>query len=169
MSTANLASLWILGKLENKDGSRGFLSAEAFFFYFFLWNSWKELGKIWNEVRTQHLQPKLFLVNRKSVLASYWRRPFCASASEYCVQLWTGPVLFSPCRYLSLICPVSVLIAPTLQFCNIILNVLFNDPFLAHRSRRLEWAIVIARRPSVRPSSSSSVNFSHFRLLLQNR
>ena len=40
--------------------------------------------------------------------------------------------------------------------------------FLAHRSRRLEWAIVIAHRPSSvrrRPS----VNFSHFRLLLQNR
>ena len=45
------------------------------------------------------------------------------------------------------------------------------------RSRRLKWAIVIARRPSsVRPSSSSgvrrpssSVNFSHFQLLLQNR
>ena len=46
--------------------------------------------------------------------------------------------------------------------------------FLAHRSRSLEWAIVIAHRPSsVRPSSvrpsSSSVNFSHFQLLLQNR
>ena len=39
--------------------------------------------------------------------------------------------------------------------------------FLSHLSRRLEWAIVIARRPSsVRPAS---VNFSHFRLLLQNR
>ena len=55
--------------------------------------------------------------------------------------------------------------------------------FLAHLSRRLEWAIVIAHRPSsVRPSSvrpSSSVvvrrpvvvvrKLSHFRLLLQNR
>ena len=35
--------------------------------------------------------------------------------------------------------------------------------FLAHRSRRLGWAIVIAHRPSVHPSG---VNFSHFRLLL---
>ena len=46
------------------------------------------------------------------------------------------------------------------------------DLFLAHLSRRLEWAIVIAtvRRPSVRRPSSvrPSVNFSHFRLLLQN-
>ena len=41
--------------------------------------------------------------------------------------------------------------------------------FLAHLSWRLKWAIVIAHRPSsVRPSSSS-VNFSHFQLLLQNR
>ena len=44
--------------------------------------------------------------------------------------------------------------------------------FLAHLSQRLKWAIVIERRPSVvvgvvRPSSS--VNFTHFRLLLQNR
>ena len=34
--------------------------------------------------------------------------------------------------------------------------------FLAHLSRRLEWAIVIAHRPS-------GVKFSHFRLLFQNR
>ena len=34
----------------------------------------------------------------------------------------------------------------------------FDLVFLAHRSRRLEWAIVIAHRPSsVHPSSSSSV------------
>ena len=38
--------------------------------------------------------------------------------------------------------------------------------FLAHLSRRLKWAIVIAHRPSVRrrPSSSSSVNFHIFDL-----
>ena len=46
--------------------------------------------------------------------------------------------------------------------------------FLAHLSRRLKWAIVIAHRPSsVRPSSvrPSSVRrkLSHFRLLLWNR
>ena len=49
--------------------------------------------------------------------------------------------------------------------------------FLAHLSQRLEWAIVIAHRPSsvVRPSvrrrrrRPSGVNFSDFRLLLQNR
>ena len=48
--------------------------------------------------------------------------------------------------------------------------------FLAHLSRRLKWAIVIAHRPSsVRPSvrrcPSSSVRrkLSHFRLLLWNR
>ena len=44
--------------------------------------------------------------------------------------------------------------------------------FLAHLSQRLEWAIVIAHRPSsVRPSvvrRPCGVNFSHFRLLLQN-
>ena len=53
----------------------------------------------------------------------------------------------------------------------------YGPPFLAHLSRRLEWAIVIAHRPSsVRPSVRlsvclsvrPSVNFSHFRLLLQN-
>ena len=37
---------------------------------------------------------------------------------------------------------------------------------LAHLSQRLEWAIVIAHRPS---SVFPSVNFSHFRLLLWNR
>ena len=46
-------------------------------------------------------------------------------------------------------------------------------PFLAHLSQRLEWAIVVAHRPSsVRPSvvrRPCGVNFSHFRLLLQNR
>ena len=44
--------------------------------------------------------------------------------------------------------------------------------FLAHLSRRLEWAIVIAHCPSsVRPSSSVVVvcKLSQFRLLLQNR
>ena len=44
--------------------------------------------------------------------------------------------------------------------------------FLAHLSRRLKWAIVIAHRPSsVRPSSSSVIvrKLSHFRLLLWNR
>ena len=46
--------------------------------------------------------------------------------------------------------------------------------FLAHLSRRLKWAIVIAHRPSsVRPSiqrlSSSSVNFHIFNFFLQNR
>ena len=41
--------------------------------------------------------------------------------------------------------------------------------FLAHLSRRLEWAIVIAHRPSsVRPSSVRR-KLSHFRLLLWNR
>ena len=55
------------------------------------------------------------------------------------------------------------------------LEIIFQNSeiyFLAHLSRRLEWAIVIAHRPSsVRPSSvrPSGVNFSHFRLLLQNR
>ena len=45
-------------------------------------------------------------------------------------------------------------------------------PFLAHLSRRLKWAIVIAHRPSsVRPSvrPSSVRKLSHFRLLLWNR
>ena len=45
-------------------------------------------------------------------------------------------------------------------------------PFLAHLSRRLKWAIVIAHRPSsVRPSSSVVVRrkLSYFRLLLWNR
>ena len=51
------------------------------------------------------------------------------------------------------------------------LSVVNFRQFLAHRSRRLEWAIVIADRPSfVRRLSSSvrpsGVNFSHFRLLL---
>ena len=42
--------------------------------------------------------------------------------------------------------------------------------FLAHLSRRLKWAIVIAHRPSsVRPSSSVRRKLSHFRLLLWNR
>ena len=44
--------------------------------------------------------------------------------------------------------------------------------FLAHRSQRLKWAIVIAHRPSsVRPSSvcPSVRKLSHFRLLLWNR
>ena len=43
--------------------------------------------------------------------------------------------------------------------------------FLAHLSRRLKWAIVIAHRPSVRPSSVVVVvcKLSHFQLLLQNR
>ena len=45
-------------------------------------------------------------------------------------------------------------------------------PFLAHLSRRLKWAIVIAHRPSsVRPSSvrpSVWRKLSHFRLLLWN-
>ena len=42
-------------------------------------------------------------------------------------------------------------------------------PFLAHLSRRLEWAIVIAHRPSsVRPSVVRR-KLSHFRLLLWNR
>ena len=52
---------------------------------------------------------------------------------------------------------------------NLQLGIIFI--FLAHLSRRLEWAIVIAHRPSVRPSvrrRPSSVNFSHFGLLLQN-
>ena len=41
--------------------------------------------------------------------------------------------------------------------------------FLAHLSRRLKWAIVIAHRPSsVRPSSSVR-KLSHFQLLLWNR
>ena len=53
-----------------------------------------------------------------------------------------------------------------------------QDCFLAHLSRRLEWAIVIAHRPSsVRPSVRPSVRrlssvrrkLSHFRLLLWNR
>ena len=48
-----------------------------------------------------------------------------------------------------------------------------NSWFLAHLSRRLEWAIVIAHRPSsVRPSvrpSSVRRKLSHFRLLLWNR
>ena len=44
------------------------------------------------------------------------------------------------------------------------------ESFLAHLSRRLEWAIVIEHRPSsVRRRPSSSVNFSHFQLLLQSR
>ena len=38
--------------------------------------------------------------------------------------------------------------------------------FLAHLSRRLEWAIVIAHRPS---SVVVVCKLSHFRLLLQNR
>ena len=46
--------------------------------------------------------------------------------------------------------------------------------FLAHMSRRLQWSIVIACRPSsVRPSvvrrRCPSRNFSHLQLLLQNR
>ena len=52
----------------------------------------------------------------------------------------------------------------------------FADTFLAHLSRRLKWAIVIAHRPSsvrpsVRPSSSSVAvcKLSHFWLLLSNR
>ena len=49
----------------------------------------------------------------------------------------------------------------------------YNFWFLAHLSRRLKWAIVIAHRPSsVRPSSvrpSSVCKLSHFQLLLQNR
>ena len=41
---------------------------------------------------------------------------------------------------------------------------------LADLSQRLKWAIVILCRPSVcRLSSSSGVNFSHFRALLQKR
>ena len=41
--------------------------------------------------------------------------------------------------------------------------------FLAHLSRRLEWAIVIAHRPSsVRPSSVVRRKLSHFQLLLWN-
>ena len=42
--------------------------------------------------------------------------------------------------------------------------------FLAHLSRRLKWAIVIAHRPSsVRRHPSSVCKLSHFQLLLQNR
>ena len=42
--------------------------------------------------------------------------------------------------------------------------------FLAHLSRRLKWAIVIARRPFVRCRPASIVRkLSHFQLLLQNR
>ena len=46
--------------------------------------------------------------------------------------------------------------------------------YLAHLSRRLKWAIVIARRPSVRRRPSVVVvvvvrKLSHFQLLLQNR
>ena len=56
------------------------------------------------------------------------------------------------------------------KFINVpVLNFLV---FLAHLSRRLEWAIVIAHRPSSvrrRRRRPSSVNFTHFRLLLQNR
>ena len=51
-----------------------------------------------------------------------------------------------------------------------------SEWFLAHLSRRLEWAIVIAHRPSsvrpsgVRPASVVVVRkLSHFQLLLQNR
>ena len=61
----------------------------------------------------------------------------------------------------------SFLMTSFFQYINFIIKLQYNfADFLAHRSRRLEWAIVIAHRPSsVRPS----VNFSHFRLLLQNR
>ena len=62
-----------------------------------------------------------------------------------------------------------------LDFSNF-LTLTSENTFLAHLSRRLEWAIVIAHRPSsVRPSvvvvvvrRRPSVNFSHFWLLLQN-
>ena len=50
--------------------------------------------------------------------------------------------------------------AVSLDFQNI------NVKFLAHLSRRLKWAIVIAHCPSIR--RPSGVNFSYFRLLLQN-
>ena len=58
-----------------------------------------------------------------------------------------------------------------------IVNIRNECLFLAHLSRRLEWAIVIAHHPSsVRPSVRPSVRrpsvvrkLSHFRLLLQNR
>ena len=40
--------------------------------------------------------------------------------------------------------------------------------FLAHLSRRLKWAIVVAHRPSVRPASVVR-KLSHFGLLLWNR
>ena len=41
--------------------------------------------------------------------------------------------------------------------------------FLAHLSRRLKWAIVIAHRPSSVHPSSVVCKLSHFRLLLWNR
>ena len=46
-----------------------------------------------------------------------------------------------------------------------------RDGFVAHLSRRFEWAIAIAHGPSSvrRRRRPSGVNFSHFRLLLQNR
>ena len=40
--------------------------------------------------------------------------------------------------------------------------------FLAHRSRRLEWAIAVRFRPSSVVRRASSVNFLHFHLLLEN-
>ena len=65
---------------------------------------------------------------------------------------------------------------------NVFLNYLNQTCFLAHLSRRLEWAIAVRFRPSsvvrrpscvVRRASSvvrrpSSVNFLHFHLLLEN-
>ena len=53
-------------------------------------------------------------------------------------------------------------------------NFIFYYFFLAHLSRRLRWAIVIAHRPwsvcpSVRPSVIVVRKLSYFQLLLQNR
>ena len=45
---------------------------------------------------------------------------------QYCIQLWIRPVLFSPYRGLSLICPV--LNSPSLEFNYIILSVWFKLP-----------------------------------------
>ena len=48
------------------------------------------------------------------------------------------------------------------------LDQMIGGVLLAHLSRRLEWAIVIARRPLSVVVVRPSVNFSHFQLLLQN-
>ena len=63
-----------------------------------------------------------------------------------------------------LFCPVGVVVHL------LSISYISLEPFLAHLTQRVMWAIVTTERPSsvVRPSVRPSVNFSHFNQLLWN-